>query len=164
MDSGWIGVVPLTCSRPDLWEVMWRSSWVLYANVQLHREQLKLSSFFSWRYLMCSFREVKRLYPLSQYGQVSNWENASGVPAKEGSYILKLFPKQYQSSHRGPLLCARYCVLYLILKTNTLMCLCFIKRGCDAQKRLNNFQVTQLVNSEVESQMQADFKVSYLFH
>lgn len=39
---------------------------------------------------MCSFREVKRLYPLSQYGQVSNWENASGVPVKEESYILTL--------------------------------------------------------------------------
>jgi len=37
---------------------------------------------------MCSFREVKRLYPRSQYGQVSSWENASGVPTQERQYTI----------------------------------------------------------------------------
>lgn len=111
---------------------------------------------------MCSFREVSIYILCHKYGQVSNWENASGVPVKQGSYILDV-PKLVPGVLRGPLLCARYCALYLILQNQHTDVSLFYKRGCDAQKRLNYFQVTQPVNNEVESQMQADFKVSYLF-
>lgn len=46
---------------------------------------------------MCSFREVKRLYPRSQYGQVSSWENASGVPTqdRQGNTLKYKFQTYY---------------------------------------------------------------------